>query len=395
MPTNRRPHAQPTRRTKVAGHRKRQTRPTETRPANAPEPTDPLQPKAPERSGAERPEVVERSGGEVLEAGAAEVAEPSGAEASEAADVGAAERSGGGPEAAEQIGRDRSGTAESETAERSVGAVAEPDGGQAAERGTSGVAEEPEVEETARIDSALVERAGGAAAERRGAGEAERAGRAAGAERGSGGSAEAAERGGAAATVPVAMPGSAGQGAGGAEPRGAGGAASRGGRRGQAWLLWAASVVLVALAVWFGFETYAARYTGPAANEALVSAGATSEVSGQVSDAVEKLFSYDFNDTAKTEEAARNLLTGDAVQRYEELFAVVKDQAPQQQLIVTTTVKERSVTRLQGDRAELLLFVDQHARRANAPGENAGPAQISVSAVKQGGTWKISQITLR
>ncbi|MGW1679134.1 hypothetical protein [Saccharopolyspora sp. NPDC002376] len=166
-------------------------------------------------------------------------------------------------------------------------------------------------------------------------------------------------------------------------------------KRKPAWGLWVATVVLAALAVWFGFEAYSARYTGAAANEALVSAGETSEVTGQVSDAVEKLFSYDFNDTAKTEAAARDLLTGPAVQRYQELFSVVKDQAPQQQLIVTTTVKERSVTRLQDDRAELLLFVDQYARRANAPGENAGPAQISVSAEKQGDTWKISQITLR
>ncbi|GAA4620776.1 hypothetical protein [Saccharopolyspora hordei] len=166
------------------------------------------------------------------------------------------------------------------------------------------------------------------------------------------------------------------------------------GRR-PVWPLWVATVVLAGLAVWFGVEAYTVRYTGPAANEALVSAGKTSEVSGQVSEAVEKLFSYDFNDTGKTEAAARELLTGPAVQRYEELFAVVKQQAPEQQLIVTTTVKDRAVTRLQGDRAELLLFVDQHARRANAPGENAGPAQISVSAEKHGDVWKISQITLR
>lgn len=167
------------------------------------------------------------------------------------------------------------------------------------------------------------------------------------------------------------------------------------GKSAPPWPLWVATAVLIGLAGWFGFEAYSARYTGAAANEAMVSAGATSEVSGQVSDAVEKLFSYDFNDTAKTEAASKELLTGAAVQRYEELFAVVKEQAPQQQLIVTTKVKERSVTRLQGDRAELLLFVDQHARRANAPGENAGPAQISVSAEKQGDAWKISQITLR
>lgn len=165
--------------------------------------------------------------------------------------------------------------------------------------------------------------------------------------------------------------------------------------RGSSWALWVATVVFAGLAVWFGIESYVVRYSGAAANEALVSAGATSEVNGQISDAVEKLFSYDFNDTAKTENAARDLLVGGAVQRYDELFKVVKEQAPQQQLIVTTVVKSSAVTRLQGDRAELLLFVDQHAMRANTGESNTGPAQISVSAEKQGDRWKITQITLR
>ncbi|MGP4015286.1 hypothetical protein [Saccharopolyspora sp. 5N708] len=175
------------------------------------------------------------------------------------------------------------------------------------------------------------------------------------------------------------------------DPKSSGGGALRG----VAWGLWIATVVFAALAVWFGIEWYADRYTGSAANEALVSAGATSEVNGQITDAVEKLFSYDFNDTAKTETAARDLLIGPAVQRYNELFAVVKQQAPVQQLIVTTTVKNSAVTRLQGDRAELLLFVDQHAMRANTGESNTGPAQISISAEKHGDQWKISQITLR
>ncbi|WP_406688613.1 hypothetical protein REH65_19620 [Saccharopolyspora sp. ID03-671] len=104
-------------------------------------------------------------------------------------------------------------------------------------------------------------------------------------------------------------------------------------------MLWAATALLFALAIFFGLATYTTYNTGPAANEALTSAGETSEVNGQVSDGVQKLFSYDFNDTAKTENAAKDLLVGSAVQKYNELFALVKQQAPQQQLIVTTTVK--------------------------------------------------------
>ncbi|MEV5539337.1 hypothetical protein AB0L13_20965 [Saccharopolyspora shandongensis] len=164
---------------------------------------------------------------------------------------------------------------------------------------------------------------------------------------------------------------------------------------GLVWTVWILAILFIGAAVFLGVKAFDARYSGAGANQALVSAGATSEVNGQISDAVEKVFSYDFNDTAKTETAARDLLVGSAVQKYDELFKVVREQAPQQQLIVTTTVKSSAVTMLQGDRAELLLFVDQHAMRANTGESNVGPAQISVSAEKQGEKWKITQITLR
>lgn len=167
------------------------------------------------------------------------------------------------------------------------------------------------------------------------------------------------------------------------------------GKTGSPWVLWSATAVLAALAIFFGVATYTTYNTGSAANEALTSAGETSEVNGQISEGIEKLFSYDFNDTAKTENAAKDLLVGSAVQKYNELFALVKQQAPQQQLIVTTTAKNSAVTHLEGDRAEVLVFVDQHAMRANTGESNIGPAQLSVSAEKQGDKWKITQLTLR
>jgi Mce-associated membrane protein len=166
-------------------------------------------------------------------------------------------------------------------------------------------------------------------------------------------------------------------------------------RGGKAWLLWAAAAVLLVVAIVFGVLGYTTYYQGPMANKAMISAGETSEVKGKVEDSVQKLFSYDFKDTAKTEKAAEDLLQGDAVKQYDELFKVVKEQAPKQQLIVTTTVKSSSVTRLQGDRAQVLLFVDQHALRSGTGESNVGPAQLSVTTEKRDGTWKISDLTVR
>lgn len=156
-----------------------------------------------------------------------------------------------------------------------------------------------------------------------------------------------------------------------------------------------AALICAVLAVWFRYEERQLTADGPAANKALVDAAATSQINGQVTDAVEKLFSYNFADTGKTERAAKDLLTGPAVAQYEQLFTTVKQQAPVQKLVLTTTVKASGVTRLEDDRAQVLLFVDQNAVRTDSGQNNIGPAQVSVNVEKSGDQWKISSITLR
>ena len=156
----------------------------------------------------------------------------------------------------------------------------------------------------------------------------------------------------------------------------------------------ALSVVFALLAGLFGAKALG-LLGGPQSNEALVDQAATSEVNGQVGDAVSRVFSYDFANTKKTEDAAGQVLTGKAVQQYNDLFATVKQQAPAQKLVVTTTVKSSGVTRLQGDHAQVLLFVDQNATRTTTGESNVGPAQISVGAVKDGDQWKIDSIIQR
>lgn len=166
--------------------------------------------------------------------------------------------------------------------------------------------------------------------------------------------------------------------------------AERSGNTGLVAALLAVTVVLAGLATWFGVEAYGAFY----GNRALADQAGTSEVNGQITDGVEKIFSYDFADTGKTERAAKDLLVGRAVGEYEQLFTTVKQQAPIQKLVVTTTVKASSVTRLEGDRAEVLLFVDQNATRTDIGGEpSVGPAQVVISAERHGDQWKIANIS--
>lgn len=154
----------------------------------------------------------------------------------------------------------------------------------------------------------------------------------------------------------------------------------------------AAAVVLGGLAVWFGLEAHALRSGTAADNTALTDSARTSEVTGQVTSAVNTIFSYDYRNVEETERAARDVLTGEAVQQYDERFAPIREQAPQQNLVLTTTVTHTGVRMLQDDRAHLLIFADQASSRADTEQTTYAGAMLAVDAVRQGGSWKISNI---
>lgn len=137
--------------------------------------------------------------------------------------------------------------------------------------------------------------------------------------------------------------------------------------------------------------------SGPAAqNLALTDPVRTSEVKGTVSQAVNALFSYNYADPARTDTAAKSLLVGRAVQQYSTMLAQVHQQAPQQKLVLTTTVTDSGVELIDGDRARLLVFADQRntstADTAKSAETTYAAAMFAVDAVRQDGTWKIANI---
>lgn len=150
------------------------------------------------------------------------------------------------------------------------------------------------------------------------------------------------------------------------------------------------AVLLGGLAAWFGVE--AANASGGGTNTALTDSATTSEVSGQVTSAVNTIFSYNYTDMGKTQKAVQQALTGNALCQYNELYKVVQQQAPGQKLVLTTTVQDKGVEMLQGGTARVLLLVQQHDTRATTNQQSDSQSMIAVNAVKQGGTWKISAI---
>jgi Mce-associated membrane protein len=156
--------------------------------------------------------------------------------------------------------------------------------------------------------------------------------------------------------------------------------------------LGALAVVLGGLAVWFGLETSSATSGVDTSNTALTDPVATRQVTQQVTSAVNKIFSYNYADTAKTSQAAATLLTGKARQQYDTLFKLVREEAPKEKLVLTTTVTNSGVEFLDGSRARLLIFADQHDTAGTARKTTDAGAMFAVNAVNQGGQWKISSI---
>ncbi|MFI0943650.1 hypothetical protein [Streptomyces sp. NPDC021020] len=159
-------------------------------------------------------------------------------------------------------------------------------------------------------------------------------------------------------------------------------------------LLAAATVLLGGFAAFAASRASGLHDSVAAHNTALTDTARTSEVKGQVAAAVNAVFSYDYADPARTDDAAKRLLTGKAVQQYATMLAQVRAQAPTQKLVLTTTVTDTGVDTIDGDRAHLLVYADQRntsTAKAGA-GSTYAPAMFAVDAVRTGGTWKIAAI---
>jgi Mce-associated membrane protein len=156
--------------------------------------------------------------------------------------------------------------------------------------------------------------------------------------------------------------------------------------------LGALAVALGGLAVWFGLEASSATSGVDTSNTALIDPAATRQVTQQVTSAVDKIFSYNYANTAKTSQAAATLLTGKARQQYDTLFKLVRQDAPKEKLVLTTTVTNSGVEFLDGSRARLLIFADQRDTAGTARKTTDAGAMFAVNAVNQGGRWKISSI---
>ena len=167
------------------------------------------------------------------------------------------------------------------------------------------------------------------------------------------------------------------------------------GRR-RAWravaALGAATIILGGFGVWATLQANSERGSAAAQNTALTDGPATAAVRREIAAAVNTIFSYNYANTAATRRAAQDLLTGPAVREYDTLFALVTKNAPAQKLVVTTKVTNTGVEMLNGDRARLLVFANQQDTRAGTGQTSYAGAMFAVTALRQGGRWKVENI---
>lgn len=151
------------------------------------------------------------------------------------------------------------------------------------------------------------------------------------------------------------------------------------------------ALVLGGLAYWFKSEEV--KVSSATSNTALLDVAKTAQVKDAVSKAAESLFSYDFNNIKKTEDAANDLLANDDVKnKYNSLMGEVKRLAPAQKMVVTCKVTRAAVIMLNGDLAKVMVFVDQTSTRTDTKKTTAGTAQLHLNAQLQGDKWKITDM---
>jgi len=152
------------------------------------------------------------------------------------------------------------------------------------------------------------------------------------------------------------------------------------------------AVLGTGLTYWFHSESEALR-SAAAGNEAVVNPTRTNEVATQISGKLEKLWSYDYRRLDQQQSEVRGVATKSFLDQYAQQFQRIKELAPAQQAVVQASVVDIAVQRLAGDKAELIVFLNQVAAKGASQDVTRAAARLHVSATHVDGGWRVSGVT--
>lgn len=140
------------------------------------------------------------------------------------------------------------------------------------------------------------------------------------------------------------------------------------------------AAVLVALTAWMwlrpdGGGDEAARAAQTAAERAVV-----------------PVLSYDFENLAADEEAAKAQMTGRYSAEYDKLFSLIEDNAPQTQTRVSAEVVASGIVRAADDRVQVLVFVDRPTTNKLDAEPTVYKDQVTLSMQLVDGVWLVDDM---
>lgn len=116
------------------------------------------------------------------------------------------------------------------------------------------------------------------------------------------------------------------------------------------------------------------------------------EAQAAAREAIVPLLSYDYRHLDADQAKAERYLTPSYKASYEKLFKLIKQNAPASEAVVTTKVVDSGIVRVDGDRVQVLLFVDRPT--TNKASSTPIPYQDQVTATMRqvGGRWLIDDL---
>jgi Mce-associated membrane protein len=148
-----------------------------------------------------------------------------------------------------------------------------------------------------------------------------------------------------------------------------------------AWLLAALAVVVALL---LGCAAYLVAQ--PSDDDI---AEASSQAQGAAETAVTTILAYDYRHLDQDQQAAGELMTASYRKKYDELFAVIKQNAPEVKPVVTVQVVASGIVRSGDDRVQVLVFVNRPTTNAKSTTPVISRDQVVMTMVKQGDGWLV------
>jgi Mce-associated membrane protein len=105
--------------------------------------------------------------------------------------------------------------------------------------------------------------------------------------------------------------------------------------------------------------------------------------------------SYDYRDVDAYFDLLKGVSTGDFAKRYAQATDDLREVMVDTQSEVTSKVIAAGVTSLHGDRAEVVLFVDQTVHNKTLTEPRIDRNRVELTVVRDGDDWLISKLDLR